>query len=133
MAAPAGFSSAEAGNLLPTCVGDTGTEVLRGPEGLNLPAKQKKRERRSMRSKLAILLTTVLVSSFGATACGGVQQQVEDRAREEVEKGRQQVEDRAREEIKKGRQQVEKKVQDGQKQVEKQVQEGRKQVEKKAQ
>ena len=39
-----------------------------------------------MREKFAILLTAILVALFSATACGGVQQQVEDRAREEVEK-----------------------------------------------
>ena len=72
-----------------------------------------------MRRKLAILLTAVFVSSFGAAACSGVQQQVEDRAREEVNK-----------KVEEGRKQVEKKMQDGQKQVEKKVQEGRKQVEK---
>jgi sensor domain CHASE-containing protein len=72
-----------------------------------------------MRRKLAILLTAVFVSSFGATACGGMQQQVEDRAREEVNK-----------KVEEGRKQVEKKMQEGQKQVEKKVQEGRKQVEK---
>jgi hypothetical protein len=51
-------------------------------------------------------LTVLFVSSLGATACGGVQQQVEDRAREEVQKGRKQVE---------------KKVQEGRKQVEKET------------
>ena len=70
-----------------------------------------------MRRKLAILLTALFVSSLGATACGGVQQQVEDRAREEIQKGRQQVEKRAREEVEKGRKQVEKRVQEGRKQV----------------
>ena len=63
-----------------------------------------------MRRKLAILLTAIFVSSFGATACSGVQQQVEDRAREEVNK-----------KVDEGRKQVEKKVQEGRKQVEKQV------------
>ena len=72
-----------------------------------------------MRRKIAILLTALFVSSLGATACSGVQQQVEDRARQEVEK-----------KVQEGRKQVEKKVQEGRKQVEKQVQEGRKQVEK---
>jgi ElaB/YqjD/DUF883 family membrane-anchored ribosome-binding protein len=72
-----------------------------------------------MRRKLAVFLTTLFVSSLGATACGGVQQQVEDRAREEVQKGRKQIEKKVQE----GRKQVEK-------QVEKKVQEGRKQVEK---
>jgi coenzyme F420-reducing hydrogenase alpha subunit len=75
-----------------------------------------------MRRKFAILLTAILVSSFGATACGGVQQQVEDRAREEIDK-----------KVQEGREQVEKKVKEGQKQVEKKVQEGRKQVEKNTQ
>ncbi len=75
-----------------------------------------------MRRKIAILLTALFVSSLGATACGGVQQQVEDRAREEVNK-----------KVQEGRKQVEKKMQEGQKQVEKKVQEGRKQVEKNTQ
>ena len=79
-----------------------------------------------MRRKLAILLTALFVSSLGATACGGVQQQVEDRAREEINKGRQQVEKRAREEMKKGRKQVEKRVQE-------EIKKGRNQVEKKTQ
>ena len=75
-----------------------------------------------MRRKLAVVLTALFVSSLGATACGGVQQQVEDRAREEVNK-----------KVQEGRKQVEKKMQEGQKQVEKKVQEGRKQVEKNTQ
>ncbi len=75
-----------------------------------------------MRRKLAVLLTALFVSSLGATACGGVQQQVEDRAREEVNK-----------KVQEGRKQVEKKMQEGQKQVEKKVKEGRKQVEKNTQ
>jgi Na+-translocating ferredoxin:NAD+ oxidoreductase RnfG subunit len=72
-----------------------------------------------MKRRFTILLMAVFVAVFGATACGGVQQQVEDRAREEVNK-----------KVEEGRKQVEKKVQEGQKQVEKKVQEGRKQVEK---
>ena len=79
-----------------------------------------------MRKRLAIVLTALFVSSLGATACGGVQQQVEDRAREEIDKGRQQVEKRAREEVKKGREQVEKRVQE-------EIDKGRKQVEKNTQ
>ena len=75
-----------------------------------------------MRRKFAILLTAILVALFGATACGGVQQQVEDRAREEVEK-----------KVQEGKKQVEKRMQQGKKQVEKKVQEGRKQVEKNTQ
>ena len=75
-----------------------------------------------MRRKFAILLTAILVALFGATACGGVQQQVEDRAREEVEK-----------KVQEGKKQVEKKMQQGKKQVEKRMQQGKKQVEKKVQ
>jgi hypothetical protein len=86
-----------------------------------------------MRRKFAILLTAIFVSSFGVTACGGVQQQVEDRAREEIDKkvqeGRKQVEKK----VKEGQKQVEKKLKEGQKQVEKKVKEGRKQVEKNTQ
>jgi hypothetical protein len=83
-----------------------------------------------MRRKLAVFLTALFVSSLGATACGGVQQQVEDRAREEVQKGRKQVEKKVQEGRKQVEEQVEKQVQEGRKQVEKKVQEGRKQVEK---
>ena len=60
-----------------------------------------------------------------------VQQQVEDRAREEAQKGRKQVEKKAeRGPRKQVEEQVVKKVEEGRKQVEKKVQEGRKQVEK---
>jgi len=83
-----------------------------------------------MRRKLAVLLTAVFVSSLGATACGGVQQEVENRAREEINKGRQHVEKRAQEEIEKGRKQVEKRARE---EIEKRAQEGRKQVEKRTQ
>jgi len=79
-----------------------------------------------MRRKLAVLLTAIFVSSLGATACGGVQQEVENRAREEINKGRQQVENRAREEIEKGRKQVEKRARE-------EMEKGRKQVEKRTQ
>ncbi len=67
------------------------------------------------------LLAAVLVSVFGATACGGVQEQLEKRAQDEVEKGRQRIE----KEVQKGRTQIEKQVQEGRRQVEKKVQEGR--------
>jgi hypothetical protein len=45
-----------------------------------------------MRRKFAILFATALVSVSGATACGGIQEDLQKRAQEEVEKGRQQVE-----------------------------------------
>jgi hypothetical protein len=57
--------------------------------------------RSSMRRKLAILFATTLVSVSGATACSGVQEDLQKRAQEEVEKGRQQVEKKVQEERKK--------------------------------
>ena len=44
-----------------------------------------------MRRKFAILFATALVSVSGATACSGLQEDLQKRAQEEVEKGRQQV------------------------------------------
>ena len=74
-----------------------------------------------MRRTLAIILTTGLVSVSGATACGGVQEDLQKRAQEEVEKGRQRVEQRAQEERKKVEEKVQEKVQEGQKRVEEEV------------
>jgi hypothetical protein len=71
-----------------------------------------------MRRKFAILFATALVSVFGATACSGVQEDLQKRAQEEVEKGRQQVEQ---------------KVQEGQKRIEEGVKKGKQQVKEKAQ
>ncbi len=79
-----------------------------------------------MRRKFAILFATVLVSVSGATACSGVQEDLQKRAQEEVEKGRQQVEQRVQEERKK----VEEKVQEGKQRVEEEVKKTQKQVEK---
>jgi F0F1-type ATP synthase membrane subunit b/b' len=65
-----------------------------------------------MKRRIAILFAAVLVSTFGAAACGGeVQEGVQKRAEEEVEKRRQQVE----KEVQQGRTQV---VQEVQQQVE---------------
>jgi Skp family chaperone for outer membrane proteins len=82
-----------------------------------------------MRRKLAILFATALVSVSGATACSGVQEDLQKRAQEEVEKGRQQVEKKVQEERKK----VEKKVQEGQQRIEEEVKKGQQQVKEKAQ
>ena len=70
---------------------------------------------RSMRRKLAILFATALVSVSGATACSGVQEDLQKRAQEEVEKGRKQVELKVQE----GKQRVEEEVKKTQKQAEK--------------
>ena len=82
-----------------------------------------------MRRMVAILFTTALVSVSGATACSGVQEDLQKRAQEEVEKGRKQVEKKVQEERKK----VEKKVQEGQQRIEEGVKKGQQQVKEKAQ
>jgi Skp family chaperone for outer membrane proteins len=82
-----------------------------------------------MRRKFAILFATALVSVSGATACSGIQEDLQKRAQEEVEKGRQQVEKKVQEERKK----VEKKVQEGQQRIEEEVKKGQQQVKEKAQ
>jgi hypothetical protein len=45
-----------------------------------------------MKRRFAILFATALVSVSGAAACGGMQEELQKRAQEEVEKGRKQVE-----------------------------------------
>ena len=74
-----------------------------------------------MRRRFAILFATALVSVSGATACGGVQEEFQKRAQEEVEKGRQQVEQKVQEERKKVEKKVQDKVQEGKKRVEEEV------------
>jgi Skp family chaperone for outer membrane proteins len=82
-----------------------------------------------MRRMVAILFATALVSVSGATACSGIQEDLQKRAQEEVEKGRKQVEKKVHEERKK----VEKKVQEGQQRIEEEVKKGQQQVKEKAQ
>ena len=67
-----------------------------------------------MRRRFAILFATALVSGFGTAACGGVQEELQKRAQEEVEKGRKKVEKRVQEE----REKVEKKVQEERQKIE---------------
>jgi vacuolar-type H+-ATPase subunit E/Vma4 len=86
-----------------------------------------------MRKKFAILFATVLVSVTGATACSGLQEDLQKRAQEEVEKGRQQVEQRVQEERKKVEKKVQEKVQEGQQRIEEGVKKGQQQVKDKAQ
>ena len=82
-----------------------------------------------MRRKFALLFATALVSVCGATACSGIQEDLQKRAQEEVEKGRKQVEQKVQEERKK----VEKKVQEGQQRIEEGATKGQQQVKEKAQ
>ena len=88
---------------------------------------------RSMRKKFAILFATALVSVSGATACSGLQEDLQKRAQEEVEKGRQQVENKVQEERKKVEKKVQEKVQEGQQRIEEGVKKGQQQVKEKAQ
>jgi Skp family chaperone for outer membrane proteins len=89
--------------------------------------------RRSMRRMVAILLATALVPVSGATACSGIQEDLQKRAQEEVEKGRKQVEQKVQEERKKVEKKVQEKVQEGQKRIEEEVKKGQQQVKEKAQ
>jgi hypothetical protein len=86
-----------------------------------------------MRRRFAILFAGALVSVTGATACGGVQEDLQKRAQEEVEKGRQQVEQRVQEERTKIEKQVQRKVQEGRQRVEEELKKGQQQVEEKGQ
>ncbi len=81
-----------------------------------------------MRRKIAIVFAAALVSLSGATSCGGVQDDLEKRAQEEVEKGRQQVEQKVQEERRKVEKKVQEKVQEGQQRVEEGVQKGKEQM-----
>jgi type II secretory pathway pseudopilin PulG len=85
-----------------------------------------------MRRKIAILFATALVSVSGAMACSGIQEDLQKRAQEEVEKGRQQVEKKVQEERKKVEKKVQEKVQEGQQRIEEGVKKGQ-QVKEKAQ
>ena len=66
-----------------------------------------------MKRRFILLFAVALTSMSSATACGGVQEELEKRAQEEVEKGRQQVEQKVQE----GRQWVEEEIKKGQQQV----------------
>jgi hypothetical protein len=73
-------------------------------------AETHRKRRRSMIRRFAILFAVALVSVSGAAACGDVQEELQKRAQEEVEKGRQQVEQKVQE----GQQRVEEEVKKGQ-------------------
>ena len=83
-----------------------------------------------MKRRFVILFAAALVSVSGAAACGGVQEELQKRAQDEVEKGRKQVEQRAQEERRKVEKQVQEKVQEGRQRVEEEVKKGQKQLEK---
>jgi carbonic anhydrase len=78
-----------------------------------------------MKRKSVALLAAALVSVLGTTACGGVQEQLEKRAQDEVERGRQRIE----KEVQKGRTQIEGQIDEGRRQVEKNIQEGQRKAE----
>jgi vacuolar-type H+-ATPase subunit E/Vma4 len=86
-----------------------------------------------MRRKLAILFATALVWVSGATACSGVQEDLQKRAQEQVEKGRKQVEQKVQDEREKAQKKVQEKVQERQQRIEEGVKKGQQQVKKKAQ
>jgi len=86
-----------------------------------------------MRRMVAILFATALVSVSGATACSGIQEDLQKRAQEEVEKGRKQVEQKVQEERKKVEKKVQEKVQEGQQRIEEGVKKGQQQAKEKSQ
>ena len=59
-----------------------------------------------LKRKLLVLFALALVPLSGTAACGGVEEEIRQRANEEVEKGR----DRVEQEIDKGRTQLEQEV-----------------------
>jgi F0F1-type ATP synthase membrane subunit b/b' len=83
-----------------------------------------------MKRRLALLFVAALVSVSGATACGGVQEELQKQAQEEVNKGRQQVEQKVQEERRKAEKKVQEKVKEGQQRVKEEVKKAQKQVEK---
>ena len=86
-----------------------------------------------MRRKFALLFATALVSVSGATACSGIQEDLQKRAQEEVEKGRKQVEQKVQEERKKVEKKVQEKVQEGKQRIEEGVKKGQQQAKEKSQ
>jgi hypothetical protein len=82
-----------------------------------------------MKRRFALLLVA-LVSVFGTTTCGGVQEELQKRAQEEVKKGRQQVEQKVQEERRKAEKKVQEKVKEGQQRVKEEVKKAQKQVKK---
>ena len=80
--------------------------------------------RRSMKRKLLVLFVAALVPLSGAVACGGVEEEIRQRAGEEVDKGRQRIE----QEVDKGRTQLEQEVTqrvgDGAREAEQRAREG---------
>lgn len=83
-----------------------------------------------MKRRFAILFAAALVSVSGTAACGGVQDELEKRAQEEVEKGRQQVEQKVQEERRKAEKKVQEKVREGRQRVEEEIKKGQQQVDK---
>ena len=71
-----------------------------------------------MRRRLVIFSAAALASVFGAAACGA-EEEVRQRAEEEVDKRRQQAEERVQE----GRTQIEQEVQEGRTRIEEEVRE----------
>jgi hypothetical protein len=93
-------------------------------DGKSSEGRNHRKRRRSMIRRFAILFAVALVSVSGAAACGDVQEELQKRAQEEVEKGRQQVEQKVQEERRKAEKKVQEKVQEGQQRVEEEVKKG---------
>jgi hypothetical protein len=92
--------------------------------------KWNQRKRKSMKRGFVILFAAALISLSGTAACGGMQEELQKRAQEEVEKGRQQVEQKVQKERRKAEMKVKEKVREGQQRVEEEIKKGQRQVEK---
>ena len=79
-----------------------------------------------MKGRFVTLFDAALVSMTSAGACGGVQEELEKRAQEEVKEGRQQVRQKVQEERRKAEKRVQEKVQEGQQRVDEEVKKAQK-------
>lgn len=81
-----------------------------------------------MRKRFTVLVAAAFVLAFGATACGGaIEEEVQQRVEEEVQKGRTQIEEQVQEE----RTQIEQEAQEAQQKIEQEAKEVQQQVEEK--
>ena len=81
-----------------------------------------------MRKRFTVLVAAAFVLVFAATACGGaIEEEVQQRVEEEVQKGRTQIEEQVQEE----RTQIEQEAQEAQQKIEQEAKKIQQQVEEK--
>jgi uncharacterized membrane protein YgaE (UPF0421/DUF939 family) len=87
--------------------------------------------RRTVKRRFAIFLVAAFVSTFGATACGGVAEKEVQEAQEQVEQQVQEAREQVEQEVQEGQQQIEQEAQDAQQQIEQEAQNAQQQIEEK--